>query len=169
MDNNNDIEKKEEISLEDKVKDLEGKLKESEEKYLRSLADFENSRRRFEKMQADLSKYAIAEFAREMLGTLDIFNKAFIGVKEDEIADKDFKNFAFGIRLTQKEMEKSLQKFGVTKIDCFGKKFDANLHESLFAKPDTTKENGTIIEVVEDGFVIGERLLRPAKVGIVQN
>ena len=170
MENNeNKVEETQEIKEEITVESLQAKLQESEQKYLRSLADIENNRRRFEKLQSDMSKYAVAEFAKDMISILDIFNKAFIGVNESEIQDNSFKNFAFGIRLTQKEMEKSLSKFGVVKIDCLDKKFDANFHESLYAKEDATKENNTVAEIIEEGYMIHDRLLRPAKVGIIKN
>ncbi len=148
---------------------LEDKLKEIEEKYIRSLAEAENMRRRYEKMIADASKYAVSDFAKESISILDIFKKAFEGIKEEEITDASFKNFLVGIRLTQKQLEKTIIKFGIEKVGMIGEKFDPNWHEALYSKPCEDQENDTICEIIEEGYKIHDRLLRSAKVGIVRN
>lgn len=155
-----------ELTVEEQLKQA---LKEAEEKYLRALAELENSRRMHEKMRAEAIKYAVADFAKETLVMADVFAKAFAGIKEEEITDQTFQNFLTGIKMTHKELEKILDKFGIEKISPLGEKFDANYHEALFAVPDPSKEDNTIYQVIEDGYTLNGRLLRSAKVGIVKN
>lgn len=165
----NNIEENKETNELNQVELLEAKLKESEDKYLRLLAEMENARRRFDKMQQDNAKYAITDFAKEMIVVLDIFAKATQSVANIEIKEEALKNFVIGIDLTQKELEKNLAKFGVAKIEAKGAKFDSNFHEALFAKEDKSKEDGLVFEVMEEGYKIHDRLLRSAKVGIIKN
>ncbi len=148
---------------------FEVKLRELNEKYLRTLAEFDNARKRFDKMQSDITKYAVSDFARELLSVQDVFNKALDGIKEEEIEDSSMKNFVVGIKLTHRELERLFSKFGVISINPLGEKFDPNYHETLYSKADSEKENGTICEVIEMGYKIHDRLLRSAKVGIITN
>ncbi|MFL1780569.1 putative nucleotide exchange factor GrpE [Candidatus Hepatincolaceae symbiont of Richtersius coronifer] len=165
----------EQQQLEKDLEEAQEKLKESEGKYLRSLADIENLRKRSDKSQIDAAKYAIAELAKELVGTLDIFNKAFAELNLDSEKNSlaghspAIKNFITGIQLTQKELNKALSKFGITKVEALDKRFDANFHEALFSKTDTNKEDDTIYEVVEEGYKIHDRILRSAKVGVIKN
>ncbi len=165
-DNTQQTEQTQEI---DELSMLQNKLKESEDKYLRLLAELENSRRRSYKAQEDASKYAIVDFSKEIITSIDIFTKAFQSIKDYKIEDDLLKNFVVGIELTKKELEKSLSKFNVEKISPLGSSFDSNYHEALFSKEDKTKEDGIVFEVIEDGYKIYDRLLRPAKVGIIKN
>jgi len=163
------IEEGENTNQPNQVELLEAKLKESEDKYLRLLAEMENTRRRFDKMQQDNAKYAVVDFAKEMIVVLDIFVKATQAIANIEIKEEALKNFVIGIDLTQKELEKNLAKFGVAKIQAKGTKFDSNFHEALFAKEDKSQEDGLVFEVIEEGYKIHDRLLRSAKVGVIKN
>ena len=163
------LESKEEIQELDELSILQNKVKEGEDKYLRLLAELENSRRRSQKAQEESSKYAIVDFAKEMITSLDIFNKALQSIKEHKIEDDLLKNFIVGIDLTKKELEKSLSKFGVEKIAPLGAIFDSNYHEALFSKEDKNQQDGIVCEIIEEGYKIYDRLLRPAKVGIIKN
>lgn len=151
------------------ISKLQAQLSDVSNKYLRALADIDNNKKRVEKALQDTRIFAITNFAKELIVMLDIFDKAFVGLKVEEITDNNLKNFAIGMQLTQKELLKTLEKFGIQKIYPLNEKFNPNLHEALFSKTDESLENGTIFEVNESGYLLQERLLRPAKVGIIKN
>ena len=153
----------------DEISVLQNKVKEGEDKYLRLLAELENSRRRSQKSQEEASKYAIVDFAKEIITSIDIFSKALQSIKEHKVEDDLLKNFVIGIELTKKELEKTLSKFGVEKISPLGVSFDSNYHEALFSKEDKSQEEGIVCDIIEEGYKIYDRLLRPAKVGIIKN
>ena len=151
------------------VEQLAMQLKESEDKYLRALAELENSKKRYEKMQIDVAKYSIADFSKELISVIDVFDKASVSVKDKEITDPLFLSFIDGIALTKVEFEKTLAKFGIVPTGLVGEQFNANFHEALYSKEDTSLENSTIFDVVEHGYKIHDRILRSAKVGIIKN
>jgi molecular chaperone GrpE len=150
------------------ILDLQTKMAELSDKYLRSLADIENMRKRSDAQVESANKFAVSNFAKALLPTLDIFNKVLQGYNK-ETADANLKNIIVGIEMTKKEFEKALEKFGIKKIDALNNNFDANLHEALSFKEDKTKNDGVVCEVYEEGYVIFERLLRPSKVVVVKN
>jgi len=138
------------------------------DKVLRTLADMENMRRRTEKEVADAKIYGVTSFARDMLTFADNLHRAIESVPVDarEASSAPVKSFIEGIELTERDFASRLAKYGVKKIEPQGGKFDPNLHEALFEIPDENVPAGTVLQVMEDGYVIGERVLRPAKVGI---
>lgn len=140
-----------------------GELK---DKLLRTLADMENLRRRTEKEIADAKIYGIASFARDMLTVADNLRRAVENVPADLRAEAAIKPLIEGIEVTERDFLSRLARHGVKKLDPLGSKFDPNLHEALYEVPDDTKPNGTVVHVIEDGYGIGERVLRPAKVGV---
>lgn len=139
------------------------------DQYIRVLAEADNTRKRLEKAQIDTVKFAISDFAKELIPVLDIFKKAFEGIDESKIEDDSIKGFFEGIKMTETLLEKSLNKFGVIAVNPVGEKLDPNFHETLYARPDADKEDGTIAEVLEIGYKIHDRILRSAKVGIIKN
>jgi molecular chaperone GrpE len=140
------------------------------DKVLRTLADMENLRRRTEKEVADAKLYGVTSFARDMLTFSDNIKRALENVPADarEAAAPVLKSFVEGMDLTQRDFLSRLAKHGVRKLDPQGGKFDPNFHEALFELPDETAPAGTVAQVVEDGYAIGERVLRPAKVGVTR-
>jgi molecular chaperone GrpE len=140
-----------------------GELK---DKVLRSLADMENLRRRTEKEIADAKIYGIASFARDMLTVADNLRRAVENVPTELRAEPAIKPIVEGIEVTERDFLSRLARYGVKKLEPLGAKFDPNMHEALYEVPDETKPNGTVVHVVEEGYGIGERVLRPAKVGI---
>jgi len=138
------------------------------DKILRTLADMENLRRRTEKEIADAKTYGVTSFARDMLTFADNLRRAVESVPTDakENASAPVKSFLEGIELTERDFASRLAKYGVKKLEPQGAKFDPNLHEALYEIPDESVPNGTVLQVVESGYSIGERVLRPAKVGI---
>jgi molecular chaperone GrpE len=140
------------------------------DKVLRTLAEMENLRRRTEREVADAKLYGVTAFARDMLTFADNLRRAIESVPPEirDGADGPLKTMIEGIDLTERDFVSRLARHGVKKIEPLGQKFDPNLHEALFEVPDPSVPNGTVAQVVEAGYVIGERVLRPAKVGIAR-
>jgi molecular chaperone GrpE len=138
------------------------------DKILRALAEMENQRRRTEREVADDKTYGVASFALDMLTFADNLRRAVESVPPDarEHAAAALKTLIEGLELTERDFLSRLGKYGVKKLEPLGAKFDPNLHEALFEVPDETAPNATVVQVVEDGYAIGDRVLRPAKVGV---
>ena len=147
----------------DEINDLKNQL-------LRTLADNENNRRRYEKEKDDLSTYVISNFAKEMLSVLDNLQRAMEVSEKIDIEDKNIdsntKNFIEGIQLTEKQLNSIFEKFKITKIESLNVKFDPNIHQAMFEIENDDVDEGTILQVVQEGFKIEDRLLRPALVGV---
>ncbi|VTZ22362.1 Protein GrpE [Methylocella tundrae] len=138
------------------------------DKLLRTLADMENLRRRTEKEVADAKTYGVTSFARDMLTFADNLHRAIANVPAEVRAKAEpaVKSLIEGLELTDRDFASRLERYGVKKLDPQGQKFDPNLHEALFEQPDESVPTGTVVQVIEPGYVIGERVLRPAKVGV---
>ena len=147
---------------------LQAENVELKDRALRSLAEMENLRRRTEREVADAKAYGVTSFARDMLTFVDNLRRAIESVPPQmrDAADPSLKSFVEGIELTERDFLSRLGRFGVKKLEPMGKRFDPNMHEALFEIPDETVASGTVMQVVEQGFAIGERVLRPAKVGV---
>ncbi|HUB65009.1 MAG TPA: nucleotide exchange factor GrpE [Methylocella sp.] len=141
---------------------------ELKDKLLRGLAEMENLRRRAEREVADAKLYGVTSFARDMLIVADNLRRAAEsvppGTRDQE--GTSLKVLLEGIDLTERDFLSRLAKYGVKKLEPLGTKFDPNLHEALFEVPEETAPSGTVVQVVEDGYTIGDRVLRPAKVGV---
>jgi molecular chaperone GrpE len=138
------------------------------DKMLRSLADMENLRRRTEREVADARMYGVTSFARDMLTVADNLRRALDSVPADNraTADGPLKALVEGIELTERDFLATLSRYGVKKLEPLGQKFDPNMHQAMFEIPDETVPSGTVLQVVQAGFAIGERVLRPALVGV---
>lgn len=142
---------------------------ELKDKLLRTLAEMENLRRRTEKEVADSRAYGISNFARDMLGFADNLRRAVEAVPvEARTAEGPLKAFVEGVELTERDFAATLARHGVRPIDPKGQKFDPNLHQAMFEAPNPDLPSGTVMEVVQIGYAIGERVLRPALVGIAR-
>ena len=166
----------EEFQTEDKKEIIEPVITEAEEindlknQLLRTLADNENNRRRYEKEKEDLSTYIISNFAKEMLSVLDNLQRAVevsskIDIEDDKV-DKNTLDFIEGVKLTEKQLNSINEKFKITKVDSLNNKFDPNMHQAMFEIENDAEDEGTILQVIQDGFKIEDRLLRPALVGV---
>jgi len=143
---------------------------EIKDKLLRTLAEMENLRRRTEREIADSRTYAISAFARDIIAVADNMDRA-LGALDQEIrekADAPAKALLDGVELTERELGKVLEKHGVKKFEPLGEKFDPNLHQAMFELPDPSRPAGTVAQVVQPGYMIGERVLRPAMVAIAK-
>lgn len=149
---------------------LQAENAEMKDRALRTLAEMENLRRRTEREVSDAKAYGMTSFARDMLTFADNLRRAIEAVPAEAraAAEPVLKSFIEGIEVTEKDFLSRLSRFGVKKMDPLGKKFDPNHHEALFEMPDPSTVAGTVMQVVEPGYLIGERVLRPAKVGIAR-
>ena len=150
----------------DEAEDGEAALK---DQLLRALADAENARRRAKKDVADARSYAISRFAQDLLGVADNLGRALESIPADKRdGDEAVKAIAEGVEMTVREFEAALGRHGITKIDPLGEKFDYNLHQALFETAETDQPDGTVVQVFQTGYRIGERLLREAMVGVAK-
>ncbi len=150
--------------------ELEEKLKEAENQILLSLADNDNLRKRFDREKEDLSNYVISSFAKEILSVLDNLERALKSIDLDELkkSDQNISQFIEGIELTEKQIITIFEKFKIEKVNSLDQNFDPNLHQAMFEVENPDKQPGIITEVVQEGYRIGDRLLRPAMVGVVK-
>ncbi len=136
---------------------------------LRALAETENVRRRARKDITDASRYGIANFARDMLSVSDNMARALDSIPDDAREESDIVNaIAEGVEMTAREMASALERHGIQQVSPLGEKFDYNLHQAMFEAKDSGQPDGTIVDVVQAGYMIGERLLRPAMVGVAK-
>ena len=137
---------------------------------LRALAETENIRRRAEREKADASQYAVTKFARDMLGIADNFARALAACPPAarDAADLQIKAVLDGIEATDRQLLATLERYGVKSIDTSDGKFDPNLHQAIAEVPGNGKPAGSIVDVVQSGFMIGDRLLRPAMVTVAR-
>ena len=151
------------VTAVDEISDLKNQL-------LRTLADNENNRRRYEKEKEDLSVYVISNFAKEMLSVLDNLQRALEVSNKIDIENKDIdnntKNFIEGVQLTEKQLNSIFEKFKISIIESLNSKFDPNIHQAMFEIENNEVDEGTILQVIQEGFKIEDRLLRPALVGV---
>jgi molecular chaperone GrpE len=147
---------------------LEGEKQELKDNFMRAHADMENLRRRTQRDVADAREYSIAGFAREMLSVADNLTRALDAIPEEAKSggDKSVETLIEGVELTQRTMLQALEKYNVKKISPINEKFDPNMHQAMFEIPNTEVPNNTVLQVVQDGFAIGNRCLRPSMVGV---
>ena len=167
----NESMKKEQDSLKsDQTKEVsvEEKLKDTEEKLLRSLAEIENQRRRFEKEIKDAFEFGGFNFAKETLALLDNLQRAKQSmINDDEFkSNKAFEKFLKNLEIIEKDLVSIFEKNNIKKIDCINKKFDPNYHQAMLEIEDDNKEPGSIIQEIQPGYIFGSRLLRPSFVGV---
>jgi len=146
----------------------EEKLIETEDKLLRSLAEVENQRRRFEKEVRDAFEYGGFNFAKETLVLLDNLERAKISIKNDEALrdSKDLEKYIQNIEVIEKDLVNIFEKNNIKKIKCLNEKFDPNLHQAMLEVEEEKYEPGTVIQEIQPGYLFGQRLLRPSFVGV---
>lgn len=140
------------------------------DRLLRALAEMENLRRRTEREVADARHYGIASFARDILGVADNMQRAMQALDAElrEKADSTVQALLDGVELTERELLKVLEKHGIKKIEPLGEKFDPHLHQAMYEVPDASAPAGSVVQVVQPGYVIADRVLRPALVAIAK-
>ena len=147
---------------------VEEKLKETEDKLLRSLAEIENQRRRFEKEIKDAFEFGSYNFAKESLAIVDNLGRAKLAIKNDDKLkiNKDLNKFLENITIIEKDLISIFEKNKIKKIETKNKKFDPNFHQAMSEIEDDKIDSGTILQEIQAGYMFGERLLRPALVGV---
>ena len=148
----------------------EDKLKETQDKLLRTLAEIENQRRRFEKETKEAFEYGGFNFARETLAVLDNLQRAYQSIKNDETLkdNKDLNKFLENIEIIEKDLVSIFEKNNIKKIKCLNEKFDPNQHQAMLEIEDEKVEPGTILQEIQPGYFLKDRLLRPSFVAIAK-
>jgi molecular chaperone GrpE len=159
-----EVELKQEEAPEDVQITLMEEVANLKDQLLRSLAEQENVRKRTIREREDALKYAVSSFARELLSVSDNLRRALNAAPQE--IDEQVKTFVMGVEMTEKELLHAFEKFGVIKISPENEKFDHNFHQAMFETEDADKEPGTVIQVLQPGYVLHDRLLRPALVGV---
>src|SRR6266478_10037860 len=157
-----------ELSPEARVAALEAELAEQKDRLLRALAETENVRRRGQREREDAAKYAVAGFAKELLSVADNLRRALDSLPAEEARDPRTKSLLEGVEATERELLGVFERNGVRRIDPNGERFDHNFHQAIFEAERPGKFAGTVIEVLQPGYVLHDRLLRPAMVGIAK-
>lgn len=151
------------------IEKLNAENVEMKDRVLRTLAEMENLRRRTEKEIADAKTYGVTNLARDMIAFADNLRRAIESVPADaREAEGNLRTLVEGLELTERDFLSRLSRHGVKKLEPQGQKFDPNMHEALFEIPDPGVPSGTVMQVVEAGYSIGDRCLRPAKVGVAR-
>ena len=162
--------KKSEVNDKDLKETPEQKLKTIEEKLLRTLAEMENQRRRFEKERQEAFEFGGYNFAKESLVLLDNIDRAILSFKSDEKLkdNKDLDKIIDGIEIIKNDLVSIFKKNGIESINSLYKKFDPNFHQAMFEVEDNSKEAGIIVQEVQKGYMMKDRLLRPSLVGVTK-
>ena len=155
---------------EEREKDPNEKIIELEDKLTRTFAEMENQRRRFEKEIKDAFEFGSFNFAKESLAILDNLQRAKVAIKNDQVLkeNKDLNKFIENINIIEKDLINIFEKNRIKKIDTKNKKFDPNLHQAMSEAEDDNAEAGSIIQEMQSGYMLGERLLRPALVSVAK-
>jgi molecular chaperone GrpE len=153
---------------EERIAALEAELADTKDRLLRALAETENVRRRAQREREDTQKYAVSGFARDLLSTADNLRRALDSVPEAEIKDARTRSLLDGVAATERELLSVLERHGIRRIDPKGERFDHNFHQAVFEAERPDAPAGTVIEVLQPGYVLHDRLLRPAMVGVAK-
>lgn len=147
--------------------ELEAKISELKDQLLRTVADSENLRKRLEREKDQTRKFGIANFAKDLLSIADNLGRALDAAPNKEgIEDQAIENFVLGVQMTEQELQKAFDNNNIRKIDPLGEKFDYNFHQAMFEVEETDQEPGIIVQVLQPGYAIDDRILRPAMVGV---
>src|SRR6185295_18988570 len=154
----------------DPVVVLESQVAELRDRFLRAVAESENIRKRAERDVAEGRAYGITSFARDVLGVADNLARTIEHVSTEARASTDpsLKALLDGVEFTERDLQMILQKNGVRQINPMGEKFDPHFHQAMFEIPDSGRPSGTVVQVLQPGYAIGERVLRPAMVGVAK-
>tara|TARA_E500000331_G_C17034529_1_gene616658 strand:+ start:183 stop:779 length:597 start_codon:yes stop_codon:yes gene_type:complete len=162
-----DVGSEPEDTVKEPLEALEEEVKELKDQLLRSVAELDNYRKRAEREKEQLRKFGIANFAKDLLSAADNLRRAVeSGPTELEGADENVKNLIVGVEMTEKELLSAFEKNGVRKIDPIGEKFDYNFHQAMFEVETDKEKPGLVMQVLQPGYAIADRVLRPAMVGV---
>ncbi len=157
--NEETLEEEEEEKLKEEIRLLK-------EERIRVLAEMENLRKRFDREKIDSIKYGSVNFARDILSPGDNLDRALSSINHEEVHSQSIKNLIDGLLMVKKELSTALEKNGITKIESLNKKFDPNLHQAMMEIENTELEEGIVVQEIQAGYMMHDRLLRPAMVGV---
>jgi molecular chaperone GrpE len=155
-------------SADDRLTTLEAELAEQKDRLLRALAETENVRRRAQREREDASRYAVTGFAKDLLSTADNLRRALDSLPEAEVKDERTRSLLAGVAATERELLSVFERHGIRRIDPKGEPFDHNFHQAIFEAEREDQPSGTVVEVLQPGYVLHDRLLRPAMVGVAK-
>ncbi|MDG2285556.1 MAG: nucleotide exchange factor GrpE [Alphaproteobacteria bacterium] len=149
--------------------ELEAQVAELKDQLLRAVAEQENVRKRADREREQLRKFGISNFAKDLLSAADNMRRALdAGPSDLDGVEDSVRNLIVGVEMTERELLTAFEKNGVRKIDPMGEKFDYNFHQAMFEVEDSNQEAGTIVQVLQAGYAIDDRILRPAMVGVAK-
>ncbi len=146
-------------------KELEAEVAKMKDQALRALAEAENIRRRAEREKEDTTKYAVSKLAKDLLSVADNLRRALESIPADK-RDDATRTMVAGVEMTERELLAAFERAAIKRVDPLGEKFDYNLHQAMFEVETPDKPAGTVVQVMQPGYVIHDRLLRPALVGV---
>ena len=153
----------------DRVAELEAEVSALKDQYLRAVAEAENIRRRGERERQDVAKYAATNLARDMLSVADNLRRALDALPGDAASDDKVRSFVEGVELTERELMAAFGRHGIERVAPMDVPFDPNRHQAMFEVPGTGKPNGTVVQCLQAGWMMHDRLLRPALVGVAKS
>jgi len=166
-DNNDTNEEPADEEIQDTEEDiLKEEIKTLKEEKIRVLAEMENLRKRFDREKIDSIKYGSVNFARDILSPGDNLERALSAINQEEEHPQSIKNLIEGLLMVKKELSTALEKNGITKIESLDKKFDPNLHQAMMEIENNDLEEGIVVQEIQTGYMMHDRLLRPAMVGV---
>ena len=167
QDNNDTNEEPSEEETQETEEDiLKEEIKTLKEEKIRVLAEMENLRKRFDREKIDSIKYGSVNFARDILSPGDNLERALSAINQEEEHPQSIKNLIEGLLMVKKELSTALEKNGITKIESLDKKFDPNLHQAMMEIENNDLEEGVVVQEIQTGYMMHDRLLRPAMVGV---
>lgn len=155
-------------AAQEQIARLEAEIAQLKDQALRALAEAENTRRRAERDREDAARYGVTALARDLLTVSDNLSRAIEAVDVEQ-AGEVARNLLAGVEATGRELQAALERHGIKRIDPLGEAFDPNFHQAMFEVPESDRPNGSVVQVLQVGFVIHDRLLRPALVGVAKN
>jgi molecular chaperone GrpE len=156
------------VPLDEQIKRAEAEVADLKDRLLRALAETENVRRRAERERTDATKYGVTQLARDLLDVADNLRRAIDSLPEAQVRDDATRNLLAGVAATERALLASFERHGIKRIDPKGERFDHNFHQAIFEAENTGKPAGTVVEVLQPGYVLHDRLLRPAMVGVAK-
>jgi molecular chaperone GrpE len=155
-------------SLEEQLAEARAEASELKDRLLRALAESENVRRRAERERSDAAKYGVSQLARDLLDVADNLRRALDSLPESQVRDEATRNLLAGVAATERALLAAFERHGIRRIDPRGERFDHNFHQAIFEAENTGKPAGTVVEVLQPGYLLHDRLLRPAMVGVAK-
>lgn len=152
----------------ERIAALETELAEAQDRLLRALAETENTRRRAQRERIDAERYGFAKFAGDLLSVADNLHRALDSLPENEAKDDRTRSLLAGVAATERELLAAFERHGLKRIDAKGERFDHNFHQAVFEIENSGQLAGTVVEVLQPGYVVHDRLLRPAMVGVAK-